>query len=266
MTRLEGRTVLVMGAGQTTGATTGNGRAAAMAYAQAGARVVAVDRDLDRALEAAEMIRADGGEAIELRADVSDEGSVSAVVNDVVNRWGTIDVLHNNVGVSYGAGDTGVEDITADVFLNIMSINVLGMVLACKHVIPVMRGAGGGSIVNIGSIAALMDHPTVGYKTSKTAVVGLTQHLAVRYAADGIRTNAVLAGTVDTPMAVEHQIGKAAAAREQIVEARRAKNPLGAHGTAWDVARAALFLASDDASFINGASLVVDGGQSLGTV
>lgn len=266
MLRLDEKTVLVMGAGQTPGATMGNGRAAAILYARQGARVAAVDRNLDSAQETVDLIRAEGGEALALRADVTDEEAVSTVVSDTVERWGRIDVLHNNVGVSHRAGDSSVLDISADTFMNITSINLLGMVLACKHVIPVIRAAGGGSIINISSIAALVDHPTVGYKTSKTAVVALTKHLASQFAADGIRANAVLAGLMDTPMAVEHQIGKSPADRDEIVAARMKKNPLGAHGTAWDVAKAALFLVSDEAAFITGTSLAVDGGQSLGSL
>ena len=181
-----------------------------------------------------------------------------------LDRFGRIDVLHNNVGVSVLAGDAAVTDVEAEAFGRVMAINLEGMVLACKHALPVMREQGSGVITNISSNAALIDYPYVAYKTSKAGVIALTQHLAIRNAQYGIRANTILPGLMETPMAIEYRVGQDDTSRDEVLAARRARTPLrGRAGNAWDVASAALFLASDEAAFITGASLVVDGGQHL---
>ena len=181
-----------------------------------------------------------------------------------VDRWGRIDILHNNVGVSVLAGDASVTDIEPDTFARIMAINLGGMVLTCKHVLPVMRDQGYGVIVNISSNAVLIDYPYITYKTSKAGVVALTEDLAIHNAEYGIRANAILPGLMATPMAIERRVGLNGATREQVLTERQSRVPLrGRIGEAWDVAHAAVFLASDEAGFITGSTLVVDGGQSL---
>lgn len=263
MGRLKDRVTVIVGAGQTPGETVGNGRAAALLYAREGAKVLAVDRDLTSAQETADLIIADGGEAVAIRANVTVESDIEAAVSAAMATWGRIDILHNNVGVSLMGGDAPVTDIDGDAFARLIAINLGGMVLAIKHVLPVMRRQGNGAIINISSNAVLVDYPYVAYKTSKAGVVALTENVAIANAAYGIRANVILPGLMDTPMAVERHVGVGGATRDAVVAERTARTPLARGGTAWDVANAALFLASDDAAFITGASLVVDGGQSL---
>jgi NAD(P)-dependent dehydrogenase (short-subunit alcohol dehydrogenase family) len=264
--RVAGKVAVVIGAGQTPGETVGNGRATALLLAREGARVLAVDRDPASAEETAAQITAEGGEAAAVRADVTVEDDLVAALATARQRWGRIDVLHNNVGISLAGGDAPVEDIEADAFDLITAVNLRGMVLACKHVIPVMREQGGGVIITISSIAAVTDYPYVAYRTSKAGVVALTEQVAIRNARYGIRANAILPGLMDTPMAIENRVGRGGATREDVVAQRNARVPLGNRmGTAWDVAHAALFLASDEAAFITGVALAVDGGQRLAT-
>jgi NAD(P)-dependent dehydrogenase (short-subunit alcohol dehydrogenase family) len=262
--RLEGKVALVMGGGQTEGETVGNGRATALLFAREGARVAVVDRVKESADETAQLIADEGGEAESLHADVTDEAAVALAVGESVRRWGRIDILHNNVGVSIAGGDAPVTGVTTEALERILGVNLVGMVLACKHTVPVMQAQGGGAIVNISSNAVLIDYPYVGYKTSKAAVIALTQQLAITYATDGIRANAILPGLMNTPMAIENRARRWGLSREEVVALRDAEVPLRRKmGTAWDVAHAALFLASDEAGFVTGAVLTVDGGQSL---
>jgi NAD(P)-dependent dehydrogenase (short-subunit alcohol dehydrogenase family) len=262
--RVAGKVAVVVGAGQTPGQTVGNGRATALLLAREGARVLAVDRDLASAEETAAQITAEGGEAVAVRADVTVEDDLVAAIAAARERWGRVDVLHNNVGISLAGGDAPVEEIDADAFDRITAVNLRGMVLACKHAIPVMREQGGGVIITISSIAAVINYPYVAYRTSKAGVIALTEQVAITNARYGIRANAILPGLMDTPMAVENRVGRGGATREEVVAQRNARVPLGARmGTAWDVAHAALFLASDEAAFITGVALAVDGGQRL---
>jgi NAD(P)-dependent dehydrogenase (short-subunit alcohol dehydrogenase family) len=261
--KLDGRTTVVVGGGQTPGATVGNGRAACLLYAQHGARVLVADRDLASAEETAALVRADGGVALALEVDVRCEDALERMCATSLAELGALDVLHYNVGVSQAGGDAAVTDVTAEAFTFVMEVNLRGMVLASKHALPHMRKRGSGVIVNIGSIAARIDYPRVAYKTSKAGAIALTEHLAITNATYGIRANAILPGLMDTPMAVEYKVTDGAT-REDVVADRARKTPLkGRVGTGWDVAHAALFLASDDAHFITGATLTVDGGQTL---
>jgi NAD(P)-dependent dehydrogenase (short-subunit alcohol dehydrogenase family) len=261
--RVQDKVVALFGGGQTPGATVGNGRAAALLYAREGARVMVGDLDLASAEETASMIRAQGGAATAFEVDVRSEKAIEGMVSATTSEYGRIDVVHYNVGVSQGGGDAPVDDISAEAFTRVTEINLRGMVLAAKHAIPAMRRQGGGAMVNIGSIAARMNYPWVSYKTSKAGVIALTEHLALVNAEHGIRVNCVLPGLMDTPMAVEHRL-RDGASREEIVAQRSDRVPLKSHrGDAWDVARASLFLASDEASFITGVALTVDGGQTL---
>lgn len=264
--RVAGKVAVVIGAGQTPGQTVGNGRATAVLLAREGAKVLSVDRDLGSAEDTAAQIVDEGGEAVAARADVTDEPELAAAIAAARVRWGRVDVLHNNVGISIAGGDAPIDTIEADAFDRITAVNLRGMVLACKHVIPVMREQGGGVIISISSLAAVINYPYVAYRTSKAGVVTLTEHIAITQAQYGIRANAILPGLMDTPMAIENRVGRGGATREQVVSERNSHVPLGNRmGTAWDVAHAALFLASDEAAFITGAALPVDGGQRLAT-
>ena len=252
---------MIMGAGQLPGVTLGNGRATALVFAREGAKVLCVDRDVDSAAETVALIRADGGEAEPCRADVTDEASIAAAVEACMSRFGRIDVLHNNVGISVAGGDAEVTELTTEAFDRIMAVNLRGTVMACKHVLPIMRRQGNGVIINIASIAAYEKYPWVTYKASKVGMIEFTKQLAIQNAEHGVRANAILPGLMDTPMAVDTRAKAFNRPREEIAAERDARVPLRHKmGTAWDVAHAALFLASDEAGFITGVALPVDGG------
>lgn len=262
--RLGGKVAVVIGAGQSPGEGLGNGRATAMRFAREGARVLAVDRRLDSAEETAALIRAEGFECTAFAADVTREADLAATMAEAKQRWGTLDILHNNVGVSLGGGDAELINITEEAFDNVYRINLRGMAFACKHAVKIMREQRSGVIVNISSAAALENYPYVAYKTTKAAVIALTQQLAIQNASFGIRANCILPGLIATPMAVDTRARTWNLPRAQVVAERDAKVPLrGQQGTAWDVANAALFLASDEANFITGIGMVVDGGRVL---
>jgi NAD(P)-dependent dehydrogenase (short-subunit alcohol dehydrogenase family) len=261
--RLAGIASIVVGGGQTPGASVGNGRAAALLFAREGARVLVADRDLSSAQETVAMIQSEGGIAAAVEVDVRRESDLKHMVQTSVSLWGRVDVLHNNVGVSQAGGDASVTEISAEDFTSVMEINLRGMVLACKHALPIMRQQQSGAIVNIASVAVKIDYPWIAYQTSKAGVVALTEHVAIVNAPFGIRANVILPGLVDTPMAVERHV-EAGKPREDVVAERSRRTPLkGRPGNAWDVARAALYLASEDAAFVTGTSITVDGGQSL---
>ena len=259
--RLDGQAAIVVGGGQTPGQTIGNGRATAITYARAGARVLVADRDLDAAAATVAEITAEGGDAVPFRADVTDEANIAAMVADAFDRWGRLDILHNNVGISVAGGDAEISKIEGEAFDRIMAINLKSMVLAIKHALPVMRGQQSGNIVNISSTAAHEDYPWVTYKASKAAAKAMTEQVALQNAPHGIRVNCIQPGLMNTPMAVDARMDAWNMTREEVVAMRDAKVPLGGKmGTAWDVANAALFLVSDEARFITGVTLMVDGG------
>ena len=261
--RLKNKIAMVVGAGQTPGPTIGNGRATALLFAREGAQVLAVDRDIESAQETVELIQHEGGQAEAIAADVVDEASLEAAVKHCKEHLGQLDILHNNVGISVTGGDAPVTEISTEAFDRIIAVNLRGVVLACKHALPVMRAQGSGTIITISSIAAIENYPWVAYKASKAALVTLTQQLAIQNAEYGIRANVILPGLMDTPMAVDNRAQAWGQTREEVVAARNARGPLGNKmGDAWDVAHAALFLASDEARFITGGSLPVDGGMS----
>jgi NAD(P)-dependent dehydrogenase (short-subunit alcohol dehydrogenase family) len=258
MMRLKDKVAIIVGGGQMPGETIGNGRATAVLFAREGAKVLVVDCDLCSAQDTVSMIVKEGGTAKAAAADVTDEASLQKMIADCVAQWDRIDILHNNVGLGLAGGDAVIEDITSESFDRIMKINLRGMVMTCKHVLPVMRKQRSGVIISISSIAAIVSYPYVAYKASKAGVIALTEQLAYQNAAYGIRANAIMPGLVNTPMAVEARI-KAGKSREEVIAERDAQVPGGKMGTAWDVAYAALFLASDEAKFISGVSLPVDG-------
>ena len=261
--RLATKVAMVVGAGQSPGETLGNGRATALTFAREGAKVLAVDRDIASAERTAELIRELGGEVEPFEADVTDEEALRRAVADCIERWGRLDILHNNVGISVSGGDASPTEITQEAFDLIMAVNLRGIVMACKHALPVMRKQRSGVIINISSLAAIENYPWVAYKASKAAVVAYTRQVAIQNAEYGIRANAILPGLMDTPMAVDTRARAWNRTRAEIAAERDAKVPLrNKQGSAWDVANAALFLASDEAGFITGVALPVDGGAS----
>ena len=259
--RLKGKVAIIVGAGQQPGETIGNGRATAIRFAQEGARLFLVDRDLDRAAETQALCEAEGAEADVFAADITREEDCAGIASGCVDRFGRIDVLHNNVGRSEGDRETAGMDRETWDFL--MAMNVTGMFLVCKHVLPVMRNQQSGVIINISSVASTCSHNTVTYKTGKGAVNTLTHHLASENASWGVRANAILPGLMDTPMAIERRAREQNVDRETVRRARHERVPLLQRmGTAWDVANAALFLASDEAAYVTGLIMPVDGGLS----
>ena len=260
MGRLEDKIAIVVGGGQTPGETIGNGRATAVRFAQEGARVLVVDRRLDSAQKTVDMIVRDGGDAAACEADIAEEGRCADLVRACVERYGRIDVLHNNVGI--GAGDRGATSMDLEVWNHIFATNLTSIMLVCKHALPVMRQQGSGAITNISSVAAVCSVNIIAYKTSKAGLNAYTHALATGNARYGIRANVIMPGLMNTPMAIEGGV-TAGADRETLIARRDAMVPLGAQmGSAWDVANGALFLASDEARFITGAVLPVDGGQA----
>jgi NAD(P)-dependent dehydrogenase (short-subunit alcohol dehydrogenase family) len=213
---------------------------------------------------AAETAGADA-QCVAFTADVTKEATLAAMVAEAERRWGRIDILHNNVGVSLAGGDASPLEITEAAFDRIAAINLRGTVMACKHALPVMRRQRAGAIVNIASIAAWSaNYPTVAYKATKAAMIAYTEQIACQNAEFGVRANAILPGLIDTPMAVDTRARVWGKPRAEVAAARDQRVPLRRRmGTAWDVANAALFLASDEAAFVTGVALPVDGGSSL---
>ena len=262
--RLEGKTAVVVGAGQSPGQGVGNGRATCLLFGREGARVMCVDRDLDSAEETAQLVRDEGGEAEAIRADVTQETDLAKVMAHTKSTWGQLDILHNNVGISVAGGDAPVTEITVEAFDLIMAVNIRSVVLACKYAVPIMREQRSGSIINISSMAVLDRYPWVSYKVSKSGMIAFTEQLAYQNAEYGVRANSILPGLMDTPMAVDTRAREWGKSREEVAAARDAKVPLrGKMGTAWDVAYAALYLASDEANFVTGVSLRLDGGAGV---
>jgi NAD(P)-dependent dehydrogenase (short-subunit alcohol dehydrogenase family) len=260
--RLKDKTAIVVGAGQTPGTTIGNGRAMAILFAREGADVLCVDRDGARAQETAAMIASEGGRAAALEGNIVKSGAADAIVAAAKARFGRIDILVYNVGI--GGGDGPAHKIEEAAFDRIVSVNLKGMWLTCKAVIPAMREAGHGAIVNISSLASIAGGNQVAYEVSKAAVNRLTTSIAQANGRHGVRCNAILPGLMDTPMAVAGIAQASGQEQEEVRQARNARVPLGGKmGTAWDTAYAALFLASDEARFITGALLPVDGGMSV---
>jgi NAD(P)-dependent dehydrogenase (short-subunit alcohol dehydrogenase family) len=264
--RLKGKVAIVVGAGQSPGEGLGNGRATVLRFAQEGAAVLAVDRDLASAEETAALARKKGGDCIAYEADVTKERMLAAAIQAARSRWQRVDILHNNVGVSIAGGDASPLEITEEAFDRICAINLRGTVMACKHALPIMRAQRAGVIINISSVAAWEIYPTVAYKATKAALIAYTQQLAIQNAEFGVRANVILPGLMDTPMAVDTRARTSGKSRAEIAALRDAQVPLRHKmGTAWDVANAALFLASDESSYITGTELVVDGGLTAAT-
>src|SRR6202140_363268 len=281
--RLKDRIAIVVGAGQSPGEGMGNGRATALTFAREGARVLCVDHNLASARETVDMIAAKGGTAVAFKADVTKVAELKAMADDAQARWGRIDILHNNVGVSIAGGDAELLDFTEEALERCVAINLKSCIFAAKHVIPIMRAQQSGAIINISSMAAITTYPYVAYKATKAAMIAFTEQLAYQNAQSGIRANVILPGLMNTPMAVDTRAREFKKSRAEVEAERDAKVPLrrkmgtgegearrepkGAGGRKEGPGRgrgnAALFLASDEANFITGVTLPVDGGASV---
>jgi NAD(P)-dependent dehydrogenase (short-subunit alcohol dehydrogenase family) len=262
--RLKDRIAIVVGAGQSPGEGMGNGRATAITFAREGATVLCVDRNLASAQETVGLIEAKGGKAVAFEADVTRERDLKAMVEEAPKRWGRLDILHNNVGVSLAGGDSELLALKEEAIDNCVAINLKSCILAAKYAIPIMRQQKSGAIINISSMAAITVYPYVAYKATKAAMIAFTEQLAYQNAEYGIRANVILPGLMDTPMAVDTRAKAFNKTRAEVAAMRDAQVPLRHKmGTAWDVANAALFLASDEAGFITGVTLPVDGGASV---
>ena len=251
--RLAGMVAIVTGGGSQ-GPGIGNGRATAILFAREGARVAVVDRVAEWAEQTRQMIADEHGEAFVVQADVTRDEDCRRVVSDTARRYGRIDILHNNVGIS---GSGSVVDTDEDFWDKVMRVNVKSMMLMSKHVIPVMAAGGGGAIVNVSSVSSIRPRGLTPYSTSKGAVNALTMAMAVDHGPQRIRVNCILPGPVYTPM-----VAMGGMTEEQ--RAVRAKaSPLGIEGTGWDVGWAAVYLASPEARWVTGQLLCVDGGMTL---
>lgn len=251
--RLKDKVAIITGAGSRAEGI-GNGRAAAILFAREGAKLLLVDRDEQAAQATLDMIHAEGNDAVIHAADVTSSEDCRAMVRAAVDRWGRLDILHNNVGIG---GRGTVEEITEEDWELVQRVNVTSMMLTAKHAVPAMRASGGGAIVNVSSIAALRPRGLTAYSVSKGAVATLTQALAVDHGADGIRANCIMPGPVYTPMVY------AAGMSNELRERRREASLLKIEGEGWDIGWAAVFLASDEARYITGVILPVDGGVTI---
>ncbi len=259
--RLENKVALVTGAGSA-GPGWGNGKAAAVLFAREGARILAVDINEAAVQETREIITQEGGDCTAHVADVADGDAVAAMVAACVEAYGGVDVLHNNVGIVEVGGPVEISEESWD---RVMDVNVKSMFLTCKHVLPLMEAQSKGAIVNLSSLAGIRwsGIPYVAYSTSKAAVLQFTQSVAMQYAAKGIRANAILPGLMNTPMIVDPlKDAYADGDVDRMIALRDDQCPTGRMGDAWDVAYAALYLASDEAKYVTGTGLVVDGGLS----
>ncbi|TAK98753.1 MAG: SDR family oxidoreductase [Rhodospirillaceae bacterium] len=257
MGQAQNKRVVVVGGGQRDGATIGNGRAMAVLFARNGAEVLVVDRDLDRAEATVEQIKEESGRARSFAADVSQSKDCECIISHAVETMGGVEILVNNVGVV--DGDSDGLSLAEEAWDRIMTINLKSIWLTSRACLPLMRKAGGGVIINISSIAALNMGSNLSYGMSKSGVNMLTTRLAKENAPYNVRVNAIMPGSVETPMFYQSMPTDGMTPEEY--RSQRTKGiPLGRVGTAWDIAHAALFLASDEASFITGVLLPVDGG------
>jgi NAD(P)-dependent dehydrogenase (short-subunit alcohol dehydrogenase family) len=263
--RLQDKIALVLGAGSS-GPGWGNGKATAVAFARAGAKVVCVDRNVEAAQETAKLIADEDGVALALRCDVTQAEDVARVVEQTLSMFGRVDILDNNVGIAITGGVVELDEAEWD---RAFSVNLKSCFLAMKHVIPAMERQGGGAIINISSVASIRFTRIAyaSYAASKAAMNQLTRVTAAQYAAKKIRVNAILPGLMKTPMVAGTAglvAGYAGGDVEKMWAERDRQCPMGHMGTAWDVAHAAVFLASDEAAYITGVELPVDGGLTLG--
>ena len=256
--RMQGKAIIITGAGSI-GPGIGNGKAASILYAREGGRVLLVDKDLAAAEDTARAIEVDGGQAVPFACDVTSTDECQQMVEACLGTFGAVDVLHNNVGIAIPGGAVELAEADWD---RVMLVNVKSMFLTCKHVLPHMERQGRGVIINIASHNAIRSLPVIAiaYAASKAAVIALTREIAMQYAAKGIRANVILPGLMDTPMVKAQLTGAYGGDTEEMDRRRAALCPMGKQGDAWDTAHAALFLASDEAKYITGTTLKVDGG------
>jgi NAD(P)-dependent dehydrogenase (short-subunit alcohol dehydrogenase family) len=251
--RLRGKIAIVTGAGSR-GPGVGNGKAAAILMAREGARVLCVDAQKERAEETVGLIRAEGGEALAFAADVTRKGECEAMVAEAASRWGGLDVLHNNVGIE---SRQLLMDTSEDEWDRVMAVDLKSMMLATQAAVPALERGGGGAVTCVSSIAALRGAGRTAYAAAKAGVLGFVVSVAIQLAPRSIRVNAIAPGTVWTPMVEDLGV--------EMRERRRSAIPLGVEGTGWDIGWAAVFLASAEARWITGQTLVVDGGLTLTT-
>ena len=274
--RLENQVALIVGGGQIPGETIGNGRATALTFAREGAKIVVADIDIDLAQETVELVNNQGGEAFAIQGNISKESDCACFVSETLKHYGQINILQNNVGI--GPGASGPSIITAEAWRHLLDVNLTGMFLIIKCVLPIMQKQRKGVITNISSTISIAANTSVrdssddqkegegqiAYRVSKTGVNSLTESFAIKQARYGIRVNAILPGLMETPNAIETVIGSSNLSRDELNRMRDQQVPLlSKQGTAWDIANASLFLASDEAQFITGVLLPVDGGLSL---
>jgi hypothetical protein len=259
MGRLAGKAAVVTGAGSV-GPGWGNGRATAVLFAREGAEVLVADCDRDAAQETVRLIEGEGGTVVLRQADVTDAQSVADMIAECVKAFGKIDILHNNVG---GSMPGGPVEMSVETFAQQLDLNLTSVFLACKAVLPLMEAQASGAIVNVGSVGGMryLGHNHVGYSAAKAGLVQFTRQIAVQYGPKGIRANTIIPGLIDTPL-LEHRVSKFQGRADLATLRNEAKTrvPLGRRGDAWDVAYAALYLASDEAKYVTGTELLVDGG------
>ena len=263
--RLREKVALVSGAGSS-GPGWGNGKATAVLFAREGAKVLAADINLDAAVETRQIIEREGGVCAAVSGNVSRADDVARMVEACIAAFGRIDVLHNNVGIAEPGGPV---ETTEDSWDRVNDANLKSMFLTCRQVLPHMERQGRGAIVNIASVAGIrwLGVPYISYAATKAAVIQFTRVIALQYARSGIRANSILPGMMNTPMVHARQVIAAyGGSPEEMVRRRDRQCPMGRMGDAWDVAYAALFLASDEAKYITGAELVVDGGLTVNCV
>ena len=251
--RLDGKIAIVTGAGSR-GPGLGNGKAAAILFAREGGRVLCVDQVKDRAEETAGLIRAEGGEALAHAADVTRAGECLAMVRAAVDRWGGLDILHNNVGIE---SRKDLLETTEEDWDRVISVDLKSMFLATQAAVPAMVRRGGGAVVCVSSIAGMRGYGRTAYATAKAGVIGFVRSVAAQYGPKGIRVNAIAPGPVWTPMVED--LGPRARER------RRRASPLGTEGTGWDVAWGAVYLVSDEARWVTGHTLIIDAGLTITT-
>ena len=259
--RLKDKVAIIVGAGSTPGDTMGNGRATAILFAREGASVALVDYRKESAEETKKAIDDEGGESFVIEADVTRAEDCKRMADACAEKYGRIDILHNNVGIGEGGGPV---DLSEEDWDKVVNTNLKSMFLTCKYVLPYMEKQGSGAIVNISSMAAIRfaPYPMLAYSSSKAGVNALTRSIAMQYAPRGVRSNCIMPGLINTPMAIEGLSKRLGIDKEDLIRLRDDAVPMKHMGEAWDIAYTALFLASDEAKYITGVVIAVDGGLS----